>query len=369
MTHLAIMTHPEDKREGQFASSFVGFDLKTPPYAPPVHYHEESALRSTQSAQGYEPFNVSGVHLHGHVAAKPRHLQDWRSTQSADVHDACSKARGQATSAAPAVQPLGVEVHASKDEILKVDTDYGHDSVYLFNVTANSKSYTLASEDDPEVQATLPPQAELAIKRLKRTQALADASSRAQPNPNTASANESDCEVTPVKVDFFGTRCDTPQVFINSPRLNATPGVIELQKLKYNKDLHLRNTMRLVKARLTQGATLITERHIDNKHLIKCGYSECPELNRTIMSGNYFVVIGDAKAPEDAEAWCLTCLESLWAGEGMIGALPVPDPSSNAICGHHAPLSRTPSMDLDGTTAHLSNLHVDGSCQELCGSG
>ncbi|KAI7218869.1 hypothetical protein KC333_g3338 [Hortaea werneckii] len=357
------------KMEGQFASSFVdssfvGSDLKTPPYAPPLHYHEESALRSTQAPQGYEPSNVSGLHLHDNVAAKPRRLPDWRSAQSAAVHDASSKANGRARSAAPAVQPPDVDVQESKDEILEVDTYFGHDSVYLFNAAADSKSFTLASEDDPEVQATLPPQADLAIKRLKRAQALADASSHVQPNPNTASAKESDCEDTPVKMDSFGTRCDTPRVFIDSPRLNATPNVIGLQKLKYNKDLHLRNTMRLVKAKLNQGAVLIIERHIDDKQLIKCGYSECPALDQIIMPGNYFVVIGDAKAPKDAEAWCLICLESLWAGEGMIGALPVPESASNALCGHHAPLSRTPSMELDGTIARLYNLRVDGSRED-----
>ncbi|KAI7530609.1 hypothetical protein KC331_g14571 [Hortaea werneckii] len=358
------MDHLKRKMEGQFASTFVRSDLKTPPYAPPLHYHEESALRSTQAPQGYEPSNVSGLHLHDHVAAKPRRLPDWRSTQSAAVHDASSKAEGRARSAAPAVQPPYVDVQGSKDEILEVDTRFGHDSVYLFNVAADSKSFTLASEDDPEVQATLPPQAELAIKRVKRAQALADASSHVRPNPNTASAKESDDEDTPVKVDFFGTRCDTPRVFIDSPRLNATPSVIELQKLKYNKDLHLRNTMRLVKAKLTQGATLIVERRIDDKQLIKCEYSECPALDQIIMPGNYFVVIGDAKVPKDAEAWCLTCLESLWAGEGIIGALPVPEPASNALCGYNAPLSRAPSMELDGTIARLSNLRVDGSYED-----
>ncbi|KAI7240790.1 hypothetical protein KC330_g1042 [Hortaea werneckii] len=358
------MDHLKPKMEDQFASSFVGSDLKTPPYAPPLHYHEESALRSTQAPQGYEPSNVSGLHLHGHVAAKPRRLPDWRSTQPAAVHDASSDANGRARSAAPAVQPPSADVRESKDEILEVDTRFGHDSVYLLNAAADSKSFTLASEDDPEVQATLPPQADLAIKRLKRAQALADACSRVQPNHDTASAKESDGKDTPIKVVFFGTRCDTPRVFIDSPRLNTTPNVIELQKLKYNKDFHLRNAMRLVKAKLTQGATLIIERHIDDKQLIKCEYSECPVLDQIIMPGDYFVVIGDAKAPKDAEAWCLTCLESLWAGEGMIGALPVPEPASNALCGYHAPLSRAPSMELDGTIARLSNLRVDGSCED-----
>ncbi|KAI7336960.1 hypothetical protein KC354_g17690 [Hortaea werneckii] len=358
------MDHLKRKMEGQFASSFVGSDLKTPPYAPPLHYHEESALRSTQAPEGYEPSNVPGLHLHDRVAAKPRRLPDWRSAQSAAVHDSSSKANGRARSAAPAVQPPPVDVRESKDEMLQVDTRFGHDSVYLLNAAADSKSFTLASEDDPEVQATLPPQADLAIKRLKRAQALADAISHVQPNPDTASAKESDREDTPVKMDFFGTRCDTPRVFIDSPRLNATPNVIELQKLKYNKDMHLRNTMRLIKAKLNQGAVLIIERHIDDKQLIKCEYSECPALDQIIMPGNYFVVIGDAKAPKDAEAWCLTCLERLWAGEGMIGALPVPETASNALCGYHAPISRTPSMELDGTTARLANLRVDGSCED-----
>ncbi|KAI7128940.1 hypothetical protein KC316_g17253 [Hortaea werneckii] len=217
------MDHLKPKMEDQFASSFVGSDLKTPPYAPPLHYHEESVLRSTQAPQGYEPSNVSGLHLHGHVAAKPRRLPDWRSTQSAAVHDASSDANGRARSAAPAVQPPSADVRESKDEILEVDTRFGHDSVYLLNAAV---------------------------------------------------------------------------------------------------------------------------------------------LDQIIMPGNYFVVIGDAKAPKDAEAWCLTCLESLWAGEGMIGALPVPEPASNALCGYHAPLSRAPSMELDGTIARLSNLRVDGSCED-----
>ncbi|GAB1743544.1 hypothetical protein NU219Hw_g474t1 [Hortaea werneckii] len=357
------MDHLKRKSEGQFASSIVGTDLKTPPYAPPVHYHEESALRSTQSAQDYEPFSVSGLRLHDHSAAKPGHLPDWRSTKSAAVHDA-SKAKGRARSAAPAVQVPDVDDHENKDETLEVDTHFGHDSVYLFNAAADSKSFTLPSEDDPEVQATLPPQAELAIKHLKRAEALAKARSHTQPNPNTASTKESAGENTRVKLDFFDTRCDTPEVFIDSPRLNATPNVIELQKLRYNKDLHLRNIMRLVKTKLTQGATLTIERHIDVKQLMKCAYSECSELDKKIIPGDYFVVIDDFKGLEDAQTWCLACLESLWAGEGMIGALPVPKPASNALCGNHAPISRTRSMDLDGSTARLANLRVDGSCED-----
>ncbi|KAI7282396.1 hypothetical protein KC345_g3570 [Hortaea werneckii] len=360
------MDHLEREMKDQLASSFVGSDLKTPPYAPPVHYHEESALRSTQSPQGYEPFNVSGLHLHGRVAAEPRHLRDSRSTQSATVYDTSSKAKGRARNTAPAVQTPGVNVQESKDEIPEVDTYFGHDSVYLFNAAADSKSFTLASEDDPEVRATLPPQAELAIKRLKRAQALAEASTHAQPDPNTASANESDREDTPA--EFFGTGCDTPQVFIDSPRLNATPSVIELQKLKYNKDLHLRNTMRLVKTKLTQGARLNIARHIDAKLPLRCAYSECPRLDHVTAPGDYFVFICDAKTPMDMDIWCLTCLESLWAGEGMIGVLPVPGAHSNDLSNHRAPLSRTPSMYLDGTMALLSNLRVDGSYEDKAAS-
>ncbi|GAB1731603.1 hypothetical protein NU195Hw_g4164t1 [Hortaea werneckii] len=348
--------------EGQVAVSFVGSDLKTPPYAPPVHYHEESALRSTQLPQGYEPFNVSGLHPHERVAAEPRHLPDRRSTQSATIHDASSNAKGRARSAAPAVQSPDVNVQESKNEIPEVDTHFGHDSVYLFNAAAGSKSFTLASEDDPKVRATLPPQADLAIKRLKDAQALAEASSHVQPDYDTASANESDREDPPAK--FFGTGCDTPQVFIDSPRLEATPSVIELQKLKYNKDLHLRNTMRLVKTKLTQGGTLNIARHIDAKLPIRCAYSECPRLDQVTTPGDYLVAICDVKAPNDMDIWCLTCLESLWAGEGMIGVLPVAGTHSNDLSNHHAPLSRTPSMYLDGTTALLSNLRVDGSCED-----
>ncbi|KAI6866182.1 hypothetical protein KC323_g4055 [Hortaea werneckii] len=352
--------------EVEVAVSFVGSDLKTPPYAPPVHYHEESALRSTQSLQGYEPFNVSGLHPHDRVAAEPRHLPDRRSTQSAPVHDASSKAKGRARSAAPAVQSPDLDVQEGNDEIPEVDTHFGHDSVYLFNAAAGSKSLTLASEDDPEVRATLAPQAELAIKRLRCAQALAEASSHVQPHSDTASAKDSDREDPPA--ELFGTGCDTPQVFIDSPRLEATPSVIELQKLKYNKDLHLRNTMRLVKAKLTQGATLNIARHIDAKLPIKCAYSECPRLDSVITPGDYCVAICDVKAPNDMDIWCLTCLESLWAGEGMIGVLPVAGTHSNDLSNHHAPLSRTPSMYLDGTTALLSHLCVDGGCEDKAAS-
>ncbi|KAI6800916.1 hypothetical protein KC361_g2067 [Hortaea werneckii] len=360
------MDHLKRKIKGHFASSFVGSDLKTPPYAPPVHYHEESALRSTQPPQGEEPFNVSTLHLHDHAAAEPRHLPNWRPTQSATVYDASSEANQRARSAAPAVQLPDVNVQESKDEILEVDTHFGHDSVYLFNAAADSKSFTLASEDDPEVRATLPPQAELAVKRLGRAQALAEASSHAQPDNSTASAKESDHKDTPT--EFFGTGCDTPQVFIDSPRPNATPSVIELQKLKYNKDLHLRNTMRRVKTKLTQGAKISVLRHNDAKLPIKCEYSECPRFDQVITPGSYFVAIVDARAPMDMEIWCLNCLESLWAGEGMIGVLPVAETHSNDLSNYHAPISRTPSMDLDGTTALLSSLRVDGSCEDKAAS-
>ena len=156
------------------------------------------------------------------------------------------------------------------------------------------------------VWATLAPQAELAIKRLRCAQALAEASSHAQPDSDTASAKDSDREDPPA--ELFGTGCHTPQVLIDSPRLEATPSVIELQKLKYNKDLHLRNTMRLVKAKLTQGATLNIARHIDAKLPIKCAYSECPRLDRVITLGDYCVAICDVKAPDDMDTVSYTHL-------------------------------------------------------------
>lgn len=227
-----------------------------------------------------------------------------------------------AKSVPPSAAPL-LTAEIAKDEVkvLGVDTENGHDSVYLLNAAPGSRSFTLLSEDDPKARDVLPLQAELALMHLRRAERLAAEEEELlrHDEPTGSSQKHSARFATPEE------RCDTPGVFISSPEPESTPAGIEQQKTKFQVDHHLRDTMRCIKLRLLDGMTLMVERMGSVNLAIACAHPQCPAPESIIQAGAYYIVLGKSQKLESAERWCLTCLESLWNGKGMLGALPMPD--------------------------------------------
>ena len=167
-----------------------------------------------------------------------------------------------------------------------------------------NSSGTLVSEDDPIVQATLPPQVEIALLRLKQAQKLA-----------------------------------------------------ETEAKKRDSDRILRPIFRNISARLRTGAVLTLERLSDDGDIeILCAYPFCPGSDHRIAAGAYCFILGQPRQLQDVENYCLFCLEEMWDGKGMVAPLPefsVSDPSAAT----QATATVTLQSDLDG-------LALDGTVEE-----
>ena len=160
------------------------------------------------------------------------------------------------------------------------------------NASDESWSSSLASEDDPEMQSKLPPQAELALQQLKRNQ------HRAEP------------------LKFQRT------VDIATKALQTDEVLTREYGAEWQKDLLLRNVMRRIKRKLKEGALLTLER-IDSSDLVTtCAHPYCPAPAIRIPIGAYYLTLGHLGQQDEGPSYCIFCLEALWNGKGIVGDLP-----------------------------------------------
>ncbi|KAK3671030.1 hypothetical protein LTR78_009148 [Recurvomyces mirabilis] len=184
----------------------------------------------------------------------------------------------------------------------EVDTD--NDGVWLTNTGEHTFSGTLASENDPIVQATLPPQVEIALLRLKQAQRLA-----------------------------------------------------ELDAKKHDSDRILRDLVRDISNRLKAGASLTLERLAgDSSITITCADPFCPGPEHKIAAGAYYFILGQPRQLQDAQHYCLFCLEEMWDGKGMVGPLPHP-----SIWDDFTEAQSTTTVALQ---SDLDGLALDGTVEE-----
>ncbi|KAK4545237.1 hypothetical protein LTR36_003417 [Oleoguttula mirabilis] len=319
----------------------------TPPWALPPIYHEESALRFTQTPEFH--LTVDPAALYGRTAAVPRTLPARTPLNLAPTVQAPPRPRKQiGKRALPAVTPTvkddDGDAEDDDDEIIcGVDTENGRDSVYLLNADQGSWSGPLESEAEAQV---LPDQAILALRHLKRAQQLAEQVQLVSSEDEASEAgeysdSEADTVVGEASEKWQQSQDEVEQVY-------ATQDDYEEEKKKWHKDLHLRNVIRRVKAKLRSGAVLTLERLGPINLTINCAHPECPAPEHRIPPGAYYVILGQPRQLESAERFCLFCLEWLWNGREMCSPLP------------------TPEVALHTSAAKLtvSNLNLDGAMDD-----
>lgn len=296
----------------------------TPPWALPPVYHEESALRFTQSPE----FNltINPAALHAGSPNIPRSLPAWTALNASPTLQARSNSRKQIGKAALPVVARDIDSANDDDDesiICGVDIDNGRDGVYMLNAAEGSWSGSLAAEDDPEVRATLPDSAVLVLKHLKRAQQLAEEQQfLTLSEDEAAEAERHGSDVATVignaTEDWQRPPDEFRQVF-------TTQDDYEEEKRKWHRDLLLRNIVRRIKSKLNSGAVLTLERLGPVNATMTCAHPDCPAPDRRIPPGAYYIILGQPRQLESAERFCLFCLEWLWNGRGMCKPLPNPE--------------------------------------------
>ncbi|KAK4575065.1 hypothetical protein LTR86_000917 [Recurvomyces mirabilis] len=270
------------KRKAPPYNDSIGLSVATPEWTAMTDY-PESALRYTQS-----PYALPTKRRSSFLTRE----EAIRAISPITIDDNSSS--GSSSSG-------GARSEASQYEY-EVDTD--NDGVWLTNTGEHTFSGTLASEDDPIVQATLPPQVEIALLRLKQAQKLA-----------------------------------------------------EIDVKKRDSDRIIRGVMRAISKRLQAGAVLTLERLTDDNSItITCAHPFCPGPDHKIAAGAYYFILGQPRQLQDAQHYCLFCLEEMWDGKGMVGVLPAPSISDDFTT-DQATTTVALQSDLDG-------LALDGTVEE-----
>lgn len=261
----------------------------TPPWSLPPTLYPESALRSTQQSP---KCTIHPAALHQPTATEPIDSSPWTPLNNSSKQHPPLQARKRIGRRAP--EAVGAPI-ADADENVDVHVDTENDGVYMINAKEGSWSGSLSSEDNPEVQEKLPPQAELALKHLKRAQELAKQQERLK------AANIA------------------MEALLNETK---STGMTPEDKAKWQKDLLLRNTMRQIKKKLQQGAALTLE-HLGPVNLtMTCAHPLCPAPGKLVPAGAYYVILAQPCQSESVSRYCLFCLEALWNGKGIAGQLP-----------------------------------------------
>ncbi|KAK5132515.1 hypothetical protein LTR08_008899 [Meristemomyces frigidus] len=298
----------------------------TPPWRPPLDLHEESAIRTTLLP--VDQRTIDPRILHGpraSTADKYAHLKPRDLDLTLDVEPPARVRRqiGRRAVRFTASVNRNEDDDGNDDAVLCVDTDNGNDSVYHINANGDSWSGTLESEDDPKVRNTFDISVALALAHLKKAQQLAG------DHANLFQA-AGDQHEAPRLNDWTGETVDAcEQPSYRSDLSVTTQAEYEAEKLRsnlqWNKDLLLRNIVRKLKMKLSNGAVMTVERLSFVDIIITCAHPHCPAPERRIPPEVYYVVIGHPRELESAARFCLSCLESLWNGRGMSGPLPSPE--------------------------------------------
>ncbi|KAK4948442.1 hypothetical protein LTR10_012976 [Elasticomyces elasticus] len=271
----------------------------TPPYALPPTYHQESALRYTQTPADERTVNPRDLLQRSATEPRITFSQEAVSQQAAKlIHDATTQNAVNKQAAKlvhdtatryipqtripvtrPAISPLTQDGRDDSDGEIEVDTDDDRDAMYMLNTGEGSYSRQLDSDDNDK----LPDQAVLALQHLKRAQELS-----AQQLQNGASSGNDD------------------------------------MKEVWRTDLLLRNVVRRIKQKLRDGGTLTLERQDSGAGdvVITCALPLCPSPERRIPEGAYYVTLSSPHMHEKPEQYCLFCLEDLWNGKGMVAPFP-----------------------------------------------
>ncbi|TKA67749.1 hypothetical protein B0A55_07784 [Friedmanniomyces simplex] len=265
----------------------------TPPWALPPIYHEESALRYTQSPPAgnrtINPLNLlTRSATYARTGPSSATLNDEASNPLrviVSLHQSQMRRRIGRHSP-PIISPLTQDGRDGSDDEIEVDTE--RDEVYMISTQEGSYSRLLESEDDPNA---LPDQAVLALQHLKRASELAERQQQTSAGLTHSSTHG-----------------------------GADDGIHQTR----HTDLFLRSIVRHIKHRLRAGDTLTVERlEIPAANpTITCAHPLCPAPEREIPSGAYYLTLGIPGVPESAEHYCLFCLENLWNGTGMIAPFP-----------------------------------------------
>ncbi|KAK4948793.1 hypothetical protein LTR28_007361 [Elasticomyces elasticus] len=128
----------------------------------------------------------------------------------------------------------------------------------------------------------------------------------------------------------------------------------------WTQDLLLRQLIRSVTRELEGGRTLTLERVVFNiDPRPKCCHPLCPKDGDIEPSSYYLVLHGS----NDTKQFCLECLENLWCGEYLLGALPDPSVrvSEAGTCASGAGTSENTHGNPHGSLPPLSPLHLDGA--------
>ncbi|KAK3651676.1 hypothetical protein LTR56_005484 [Elasticomyces elasticus] len=254
----------------------------TPPYALPPTYHQESALRYTQTPAVERTVNPRDLLQRSATEPRITLSQNTVNKQAAKlIHDTATRYIPQTRIPVtrPIISPLTQDRRDDSDDEIEVDTDDDRDAMYMLNTGEGSYSRQLDSDDDDK----LPDQAVLALQHLKRAQEL----SAQQLQHGAGSGNDDMKEV-------------------------------------WRTDLLLRNVVRRIKQRLRDGGNLTLER-LDSSAgevVLTCAHPLCPAPERRMPDGAYYITLSSPHMREKPEQYCLFCLEDLWNGKGMVAPFP-----------------------------------------------
>lgn len=273
----------------------------TPPWSLPAIYHPGSAMRSTQVSPPKPTINPSVLTKGGDVQS----VEDptWFTLNKLMLQPLTTPApllaRENVRGQLPPIVETATLADGDQTDFVGVEVEPGSDDVYMLDTDDLSWAASLASEDDPEVQATLPFQVELALSDMKKR-----AERYAVHQTSCA------CDAWPEKQAMH----DTPNAFT----------LMDEAEMKWQTDLLLRSVLQQVKREVVQGALMILERMGPVDITLVCAHPRCPAPDRRIPPGAYYVVIGQQSTITNAKCFCLFCLEWLWSGRGMAGSLPEP---------------------------------------------
>lgn len=355
-------------------SSEITIDLETttPPWVPPLHQHQESALRSTQPQPAERTVNPREFHFKAtvpkddrtrasRVATRPSAPPTSAATTLPKIDgNRCKKSVVKVATKPPVTQTLCREsartspeqfsnktaaiqqptpahdtVYVDQQGRRHVDTDNGNDEVYFKNAHGNSWTGPLIDDEEAHVRDTtktsLPEQAQRALAEIQTIS-------------------------SPQRGGIWASK--------HAPTAGK-------EKEKWRKDMHLQQIIRQVKQiirsrlrefvelasvfanRLTEGAKLTLQHHGNNAkteraETVTCSHPYCPSSDRLVSDGDYYIVI-DSTPSESI--FCLRCLEGLWNGKDMASSLPDPKVCS-AWSARPESMPESHLLDLDGIAEH-----------------
>ncbi|KAH9836010.1 hypothetical protein Tdes44962_MAKER01929 [Teratosphaeria destructans] len=278
---------PTETRPRPYLPYLVNLGAATPPSTLAPYYHQESALRSTQSSS---PYNAAAppVDLN---QRQPQNIQvnDWR-TQPSAVHPApeavfptCLE-KDQSRLAAPGLDQLDKSPVADADHDEDedegdwewgVDTDNGADHIYMTNHNVDDSWTKPLIDDNPE---DLPLQTHLILDRLRQSQEAAEKERKL--------ANDS-----------LASRAHYALEQAEQARSN-----LEKETIRQQTDVLLRAIISGVKKKLQRGHKLVVECSDPVNLKTKCIHPLCAASDRAISPGAYYIILGQPRQLEGTES-------------------------------------------------------------------